>query len=145
MAWLWITITKYNLKGSQTTCWDLIPSRKLVFNNAIHIWQPKIEIDLENKAYESPMFVYNKEMDALVSMVFRSMEVEEDKALHNSWNKWRHHEFQSIEVSFGRNYSMIFFSHSCNVLMIMDNVYFGVMNNECCVSVVYCNIPIVIL
>jgi hypothetical protein len=55
-----------------------------VFNNAIHIWWPKIEIDLENKAYESPMFVYNKEMDALVSMVFRSMEVEEDKAPHNS-------------------------------------------------------------
>jgi hypothetical protein len=68
--------------------------------------------------------VYNKEMDALVSMVFKSMEVEEDKALHNSWNRWRHHEFQSIEVSFGHNYSMTFFSHSCNVLMIMDNVYF---------------------
>ncbi len=55
-----------------------------MLNNAIHIWWPKIEIDLENKEYESPMFVYNKEMDALVSMVFKSMEVEEDKALHNS-------------------------------------------------------------
>jgi hypothetical protein len=89
--------------------------------------------------------VYNKEMDALVSMVFRSMEVEEDKAPHNSWNRWTHHEFQSIEVSFGCNYIMTFFSHSCNVLMIMDNVYFGVVNNECCVSVAYSTIPIITL
>jgi hypothetical protein len=107
-----ITITKYNLKGSQTTCWDPVPRRKLMLNNAIHIWWPKIEIDLMNKAYESPMYVYNREMDALVSKVFWSMEVEEDKAPHNSWNKWRHHEFQSIEVSFGHNYNMTFFSHS---------------------------------
>ncbi len=53
-----------------------------MFNNAIHIRWPKIEIDLMNKAYESPMFMYNKEMDTLVSMVFISME--EDKAPHNS-------------------------------------------------------------
>jgi hypothetical protein len=120
----WIIIKKYNLKGIQTTYWDPIPSRKLVLNNAIHICWPKIEIDLVNKAYESPMFVYNKEMDTLVSKVFRSMEVEKDNAPHNSWNRWRHHEFQCFEVSFGHNYNMTFFSHSCNVLMIMDIVYF---------------------
>jgi len=118
----WITIKKYNLKGIQTTYWDPIPSRKLVLNNAIHICWPKIEIDLVNKAYESPTFVYNKEMDTVVSKVFRSMEVEKDNVPHNSWNRWRHHEFQSIEVSFGHNYNMTLFSHSCNVLMIMDIV-----------------------
>lgn len=54
-----------------------------MLNNAIHIWWPKIKIDHVNKAYESPIFVYNKKMDTLVSKVFKSMEVEEDKAPHN--------------------------------------------------------------